>query len=60
MPDLIDQIQRLTADEIAERLERLADDERTLRTLLRSARAKERATRQKQVAFASRKDGRHE
>jgi len=51
MPDtLISDIQKLTGDEIARRLDELADEERTLRVLLRSARARERAQRQRQIA----------
>jgi hypothetical protein len=49
MPDtLIRDIQKLTADEIASRIDRLHDEERTLRVLLRSARARERAQRERQ------------
>lgn len=49
MPDtLIRDIQKLTADEIEGRIDALHDEERTLRVLLRSARARERAQKQRQ------------
>lgn len=43
-------IRRLTADEIAARIEAIAEEERTLRVLLRAARARERAAREKLAA----------
>jgi hypothetical protein len=48
-------VKSLDADEIARRLEELADEERALRVLLRSARARENAVRRRR----SQKGGGH-
>ena len=45
--EAIDLIRQLTADEIAQRRAALAEEDRILRVLLRSARSKETATKQK-------------
>ena len=44
---VLDKIHRVKADEIAARLLELSEEERALRALLRSARAKERAEKTK-------------
>ena len=45
--DIVEIIQNLKADDIIERIKMLQEHERILRTLLRSARAKERAIRER-------------
>jgi len=54
LSETIQHVQKLTADEISARLAALSAEERTLRVLLRSIRARERAAAQ-QAQLAQRK-----